>query len=52
MMVGVRDGASVEVGVSGMRARVGNWFDDAGTHAAKNNNRLRIRKKRWNIMRL
>ena len=52
IVVGVGVGGAVGMGVSGIRAKVGNCVDVAGTQAVKINNKLKVRKKRGNIIRL
>ena len=52
MVVGVEVGSAVGRGVSGIRAMVGNCVDVAGTQAVKIDNRVKVRKKRLNIIKL
>jgi len=52
MEVGVKVGGAVGMSVSGIFAKVGNCGDVAGTQPIKKNNRLKVRKKRGNIIRL
>jgi hypothetical protein len=50
--VAVGSGRIVGMGVSGMRTRVGSAVNAAGPQAVTKNSMLRVRKKRWNIIRL
>jgi len=52
IVVGVGVGDAIGMGVSVIRAKVGNCVDVAGTQAVKINNKLKVRKKRGNIIRL
>jgi hypothetical protein len=50
--VAVGVGGAVGIGVSGMRTRVGSAVNGAGTQAVNNNSKLRVRMKRFIIIRL
>jgi hypothetical protein len=52
LVLGPGSSSTVGMAVSGMRTRVGNSVDAAGTQAVKKKNRHGTRKKRRNIIRL
>jgi|GEM_PF-3934784 hypothetical protein len=52
IVVDVKVGSTAGTGVSGIRAKVGNWVDVTETQAVKKKHRQMVREKRRNIIRL